>query len=195
MAPGGVPLDTHSNELLVAGVRAGDPAAVTALYHRFQPGVRFLIARALRPDDVEDQVHNVLLAVIEAIKGGVLREPGRLAAYIRGVARNVIRVEITHAVRDRARFAQAEAVELIDGRLSPEEQASLNERVELAKSVLLRFPPLDREIVTRFYLRGESKEQICGELGLTSTQFRLRKSATKCQITEAISSVLRTRRP
>jgi DNA-directed RNA polymerase specialized sigma24 family protein len=37
----------------------------------------------------------------------------------------------------------------------------------------------DREILTRFYLLEQSQEQICEEMGLNDTQFRLLKSRAK----------------
>src|SRR6266851_4698063 len=36
-----------------------------------------------------------------------------------------------------------------------------------------------REILTRFYLYEQSQDQICSEMGLTLTQFRLLKSRAK----------------
>ena len=37
----------------------------------------------------------------------------------------------------------------------------------------------ERQILTRFYLHEQSKEQICREMDLTDTQFRLAKSRAK----------------
>ena len=37
----------------------------------------------------------------------------------------------------------------------------------------------EREILTRFYLHEQSKDQICEEMALTDTQFRLAKSRAK----------------
>jgi RNA polymerase sigma-70 factor, ECF subfamily len=42
----------------------------------------------------------------------------------------------------------------------------------------------DREILTRFYLRGESQERVCSEMNLTGTQFRLLKSRAKARFGE-----------
>jgi len=36
-----------------------------------------------------------------------------------------------------------------------------------------------RDILVRFYLKEQSQEQICREMSLTETQFRLRKSRAK----------------
>jgi DNA-directed RNA polymerase specialized sigma24 family protein len=47
--------------------------------------------------------------------------------------------------------------------------------------VLNGLSPRDREVLVRFYLREQSAEEICRELGLTETQFRLIKSRAKAR--------------
>jgi DNA-directed RNA polymerase specialized sigma subunit len=42
----------------------------------------------------------------------------------------------------------------------------------------------DREILTRFYLYEQTQEQICDEMNLTETQFRLLKSRAKARFGE-----------
>ncbi len=40
----------------------------------------------------------------------------------------------------------------------------------------------DREILVRYYLSEQSREQICREMSLTETQFRLAKSRAKAKL-------------
>jgi DNA-directed RNA polymerase specialized sigma subunit len=42
----------------------------------------------------------------------------------------------------------------------------------------------DRDVLTRFYLYEETQEQICQEMQLTETQFRLLKSRAKARFGE-----------
>jgi RNA polymerase sigma-70 factor, ECF subfamily len=42
--------------------------------------------------------------------------------------------------------------------------------------------PRCREILERFYLREQRREQICREMSLTETQFRLLKSRAKARL-------------
>ena len=42
----------------------------------------------------------------------------------------------------------------------------------------------DKEILTRFYLRGQTQGKICREMQLTETQFRLLKSRAKARFGE-----------
>lgn len=50
--------------------------------------------------------------------------------------------------------------------------------------VLSEIPARDREILTRFYLLEQSQEQICLEMELSDTQFRLLKSRAKSRFGE-----------
>ena len=58
------------------------------------------------------------------------------------------------------------------------------QRAELITRVLGELSPRDREILTRFYLREQSQDQICSEMDLTETQFRLLKSRAKARFGE-----------
>ncbi len=58
------------------------------------------------------------------------------------------------------------------------------QRIELARSVLGMMSERDREILTRFYLSEQTQEQICDEMDLTETQFRLLKSRAKARFAE-----------
>jgi len=50
--------------------------------------------------------------------------------------------------------------------------------------VLQEISPRDREILTRFYLHGQEQDEICQEMNLTETQFRLLKSRAKARFGE-----------
>jgi DNA-directed RNA polymerase specialized sigma24 family protein len=49
------------------------------------------------------------------------------------------------------------------------------------KSALESLSKRDRDILIRFYLKEQSQEQICQEMALTETQFRLLKSRAKAK--------------
>jgi DNA-directed RNA polymerase specialized sigma24 family protein len=52
------------------------------------------------------------------------------------------------------------------------------------KSVLRELSDKDREILTRFYLHEQTQEEICDDMGLSETQFRLLKSRAKARFGE-----------
>lgn len=167
---------------------AGDPAGQEALYEAFAPGLRLFLAHHLqRAEEVEDRLHDVFVQAVAVIREGQLREPGRLAGFMRTIARRQIAAFIQEAV------AQRETVgELAEGLLvaslvpSPEALAIRRQGRERALEVLGSFSQTDREILIRFYLRGQEPEEICRELGLTANQFRLRKSRAKRRFVRAM---------
>ena len=55
------------------------------------------------------------------------------------------------------------------------------ERRQLAVRTLAQLNPRAREVLIRFYLDEQPIEQICDEMALTSTQFRLLKSRAKAK--------------
>jgi RNA polymerase sigma-70 factor (ECF subfamily) len=167
---------------------AGDPAGQEALYEAFAPGLRLFLAHHLqREEEVEDRLHDVFVQAVAVIQEGQLREPGRLAGFMRTLARRQIAAFIQEAVAARETGAEwAEGLVVASLVPSPEALAIRRQGRERALEVLGSFSQTDREILIRFYLRGQEPEEICRELGLTSNQFRLRKSRAKGRFVRAM---------
>ena len=68
--------------------------------------------------------------------------------------------------------------------MNPEQIAIARQRAELMRLVLESLSRRDREILERFYLQEQSQEQICEEMSLSETQFRLLKSRAKARFGE-----------
>jgi DNA-directed RNA polymerase specialized sigma24 family protein len=58
------------------------------------------------------------------------------------------------------------------------------EREETAMRIFEAMTQRDREILTRFYFNGETREQICTDMNLSTNQFRLLKSRAKARLSE-----------
>jgi RNA polymerase sigma factor (sigma-70 family) len=170
---------------LVARIQDGDPGAMEELYRVFSRGIRFYLCRQLGPQELDDKVHDTFLIVVQAICRGELRDPDRLMGFVRTVVRRQVAAHIDKAVQARREQADLQCGSIVsDGRNNPEQDAISRQRQEIMTAVLRSLSRRDREILTRFYLRGESQEQICGEMGLTETQFRLLKSRAKARFGE-----------
>ncbi|MBA4182290.1 MAG: hypothetical protein C0506_17040, partial [Anaerolinea sp.] len=74
-------------EALVGEVKDGDQAAMERLYGLLMGGLRGYFRRQLPDDSAEDRAHNVFVITVSAIRSGQLREPGRLAGFVRTVSR------------------------------------------------------------------------------------------------------------
>jgi RNA polymerase sigma-70 factor (ECF subfamily) len=170
---------------LVERLRAGDPAAMEELYKLFAKGVRYYLWRQLGSQDLDDKVHDIFLVITQAIQRGELREPERLMGYVRTILRRQVASYIESAIHSRRNQVDLDpALNLVDQRTSPEKQVIERQNQEVARRVLGGLPKRDREVLVRFYLEEQTPEQICRDLNLTETQFRLIKSRAKARYGE-----------
>ena len=170
---------------LVESIRAGNQDAMSRLYSTFGRGVRYYLSRQLGAQEIEDKVHDTFLVVLGAIQRGELREPERLMGFVRTVVRRLVATHIDRLVEERRERTDLEdGYAMADERADPEKDAEQRQRVEIMEQVLHTISRRDREILTRFYLYEQSQEQICREMGLNDTQFRLLKSRAKQRFAE-----------
>ena len=159
--------------------------ALAELYQLFSRGIRFYMTRQLPPEELEDRVHDAFILVVKAIRNGELREPARLMGFVNTVVRRQVAAHIENAVRKRSKQVELDdGAWLRDPRSGPEEGLILKQQRDLIRCVLSEIPPRDKEILTRFYLHEQSQEQICAEMELSPTQFRLLKSRAKLRFGE-----------
>jgi RNA polymerase sigma-70 factor (ECF subfamily) len=170
---------------LVERIAAGDPSAMEELYRVFSKGIRFYLCRQLGPQDLDDKVHDVFLIITQAIQKGELREPERLMGYVRTIVRRQVAAHIDNAVQSRRNQTELESGNaLSDHHPDPERNAIQRQNQDLALRILNSIPKRDREVLVRFYLNEQPAEQICQEMDLTETQFRLIKSRAKARFGE-----------
>ena len=166
---------------MVQQIEAGDQNGIETLHATFSRGLRYFLSRKLGSHEYEDTVQDTLVTVIAAIRKGQIREPERLPGFVRTIAiRNAFLV-IGKRVRSRQEVELDAGVNLYvpDTKHNPEKEAMVREHAELMRKALEALPPRQREVLERFYLREQTPEQICNEMRLTDTQFRLLKSRAK----------------
>ena len=168
---------------LVERIQAGEQSAMEELYRVFSRGIRYYLCRHLGPQELDDKVHDSFLIVVQAIQSGALREPERLMGFVRTIVRRQVAAYIDQAVQNRRDFTDMEmgGPEVADLRQNPEQKAIQGEKASLMLKVLQGVSARDREILTRFYLYEQPQEQICAEMNLSETQFRLLKSRAKAR--------------
>jgi RNA polymerase sigma factor (sigma-70 family) len=165
---------------LVQRLQCGDPRAMTELYTVFARGIRFYLCRSLGSLDLDDRVHDAFLIVVEAIRRGELRDPCRLMGFVRTVVRRMVSQQVYLRAHPRASSYEDNLdLTVADSRATPEAAAMSHEQLELAHRLLREMSVRDREILERFYVLEQPPEQICFEMGLNETQFRLLKSRAK----------------
>ena len=166
-------------------IQRGDPTGEETLYRTLLRGARRFLQRRLGTQDVDDRVHDVFLIVVGTIRRGDIQHPERLMAFVRTVLYRQLNLAIGGVIRDRDRSGDlAETAHLTAAELTPEQRAIAGQNVTLMKEVLREMNDRDFVILSRYYLREQSQEQICAEMGLTQVQFQIVKSRAKTRLAD-----------
>jgi len=170
---------------LVMRIQRGDDSGMEDLYRLFSRGIRFYLCRQLGMQELDDKVHDTFLIVVQAIRRGDLREPDRLMGFVRTVVRRQVAAHIDHVVHSRRDELHLDVgVRVADGRRNPEQSMAFQQKVDFMLEILSQLSERDCEILTRFYPDEQTQDQICREMTLTETQFRLLKSRAKARFGE-----------
>jgi RNA polymerase sigma factor (sigma-70 family) len=169
---------------LVANIRVNEPAAIEHLYLICLKGFRGIFQRRLGIADGEDKLHDLFLIVMQAIRDGNIRQPERLMGFTRTIARRQIAAYIT-AVAHRRRYSSFDERDIfVPPKCTPEHSSIAQNHIAIVNRVLSELSARHQEILTRFYISDQSQEQICADMQLTETQFRLLKSRAKLRFAD-----------
>jgi len=163
---------------LVRRIQAGDPAAESELVARFSRGLLLMLRRLAQNPALADDLHQETLAlVLGKVRRGEVREPERLAGFIRSTARNLFiadrRKEARYlALDDGEEEAGRPAPALADRGPAPLDRVLAEEEARQVQRLLseLRFDR-DRQLLLRFYLSDHGKEEICADLEIEPERF------------------------
>lgn len=159
---------------LVHRIVSGDPAAETELVRRFSRALTFLLQRLTRDEAAaEDLYQETFRLVIEKVRGGELREAERLPGFVSSMARNLFLGSVRRSGRRQKWHGDAEATETAPDP-APGQLTKLlaQERAAAVRQVLGELKnDRDREILSRYYIADETKEDICHDLELTDLHF------------------------
>jgi RNA polymerase sigma-70 factor (ECF subfamily) len=157
---------------LAKRIQAGETLAEKELVERYSRGVRVILRNAGADRFAADDLHQETFRIaLEKIRQGDLRDPSMLSGFLAGLARNLA----TDHFRRKAR-SPSEDPETLESVHSTERSALERlldqEEAQCARQLLDELTTRrDREILRRFYLSSEEKENICRDLGLSSLQF------------------------
>jgi RNA polymerase sigma-70 factor (ECF subfamily) len=165
---------------LVARIQAGDRAAESELVARFSHGLLLMLRRLAQNPALADDLHQETLAlVLEKIRRAEVREPERLAGFIRSTARNLFIADRRKETRYRPLSDDREDEEgasreiaIADRGPAPLDRVLADEEARRVQRLLgeLRYDR-DRQLLFRFYLSDDDKEEICGDLGIEPEHF------------------------
>jgi RNA polymerase sigma-70 factor (ECF subfamily) len=160
---------------LVSRIRGGDRQAETELVERYNRAVMSIIRRALGNSAIADDLYQeTFCIIIEKIREGDVREAERLPGFVCGVARNQVIKHFQRAARQERLTEADEAVSLPHPAQDQLEELLRKESADIVRQILKEMTnERDVQVLFRFYLAEDEKEQICADLGLTSLQFNL----------------------
>jgi RNA polymerase sigma-70 factor, ECF subfamily len=160
---------------LVGRIRCGDRQAETELVERYNCAIMNIIRREIRDATVADDLYQESLCIVlEKIREGDVREPEKLSGFICGVAKNQVIKHFQRAAR-RERLTETGEIAPVPRATSDQLKELLRkEKAGIVQQILKEMTnERDIQVLFRFYLAEDDKEQICADLGLTNLQFNL----------------------
>jgi RNA polymerase sigma factor (sigma-70 family) len=180
-------------QALVDGIRVDDANATEELYFAFLcMKARFAIS--LGRQEAEDRYHDLIVAIVSGIKKGYLREPTRLPGYVSTIANRLVMEQRSLHRRTREREVRDLWVGIADQGPNAETMAADSEIRGIAERVLNGMPGRDRAVLVRFYVDEEDPREICANLRLSQTQFRLIKSRAKARFANLLRRRIQPKR-
>jgi RNA polymerase sigma-70 factor (ECF subfamily) len=140
---------------------------------RNMTGLRAQLARVTGNVELAaDLLQDAVVTALQKLRAGEISDPSHLDGYVYRVALNHLR---NHRRRNKLLAFNSDDVsdpaeEADSSRVAKEFEA--DQWARLVKQLLQEMPVVrDRELLVRFYLKEESKEDLCREFGLTELHF------------------------
>jgi RNA polymerase sigma-70 factor (ECF subfamily) len=176
---------------LARRIGTGDREAESELARQFHARVRTMaLVRLHGSDTATDIAQETILAVLEALRAGKLRELEKLPAYVLSVARNLINNQLREQTRGR------EVLEDPPDRPAGPDRGFLgldDDRQSLVREALGRLSQLDRRILILTLVEGMTPREISPIVGLGPEAVRTRKARAVKAITGHIKKLSRIR--
>ena len=145
-----------------------DSEAEAELCRRFGWRIRLYGRRHLRSDAMaEDLVQQVLVLALENLRNHRVREPERLASFILGSCRMIVRDARRGEARRQRLFEQYGSP--TDAALEPAAQMDL----ERLRGCVEKLPPRERTVVILTFYGSRSGEEIAADLSMTLGNVRV----------------------
>ncbi len=167
---------------LVDRIKAGDRQAEEEVINLHSQGLTYLLRHLTRNPVLSEDLHQeTFCIVLEKVRRGELNNPDAFASFVRGVARNLVRAE-RRKLNQNEQPLDASPAEHDDGfRIepsdpTPDQETSLlwRQEADLARRLLAELrSQRDREVLFRFCVADQDKDEICRALGLSSPQFNV----------------------
>jgi RNA polymerase sigma-70 factor (ECF subfamily) len=172
---------------LACRITQGDREAEADLARWFHPRIRVIASARLHGSDAAlDVAQDTIVAVIEALRAGRVREPERLPAFVLGIAGNLINTR--HRTSTLHREVQQDPPEEPASDDSAVVRLDFEQRRAKVRAALVHLNALDRRILILTMVDGLKPREIARQVGLTPEVVRTRKARAVRVITEAVNA-------
>ena len=168
---------TEEIERIVAAALTGDRQAESRMLVALRPGVLAVLRFGAfhRWVDAEDLTQETLHIVVERVRARTIEDPRRVFSFAASTARNLALNAARKALRQQT-IVDSDLVDELAQNLEMEQsELSDTDDRHLAEAVVAMLEELpterDRQMLTRFYLDGVDKQQLCRELSLSPKHF------------------------
>jgi len=163
---------TTTNEL-VNRILAGDSTAEEELVHKHWKGLFFILNRRSNdPQLAADLAQDAFIVVIEKARAGKIEKPEALSAFIRQTGINLMLAHYRKQKRRATDGFSATDIEFPDTKTNISQKVELRDSIEFVRQVIEEMPQeRDKDILVSFYLKEETKLDICARLELTASHF------------------------
>jgi RNA polymerase sigma-70 factor (ECF subfamily) len=157
---------------LVARILGGDRTAEDELVLRYRRGVhRVLQNQGLSEWDIAELMQETWATALQKVRAFELREPAALGGFICGIARGKASNHRHAIVRHPTTSDPVQLDELVSEIDEPDRAVSHGQNKELVWQVLRSMLPRDREVLIRFMLYDEDRDEVCAVLGISTARF------------------------
>lgn len=179
---------TQESLTLVVRIHEGDPAAEDEFVRVFSKRVSLMVlARTHDPEAARELTQEVLLAVLQALRRGQMKEPEKLSAFVYGTARNLV----SNYFRARGQQLRAESLSVDLPIVQPTEDREHSERMNLVHRAMEALNATERKILLMTLVDGLKPAEIASQMGLTSEVVRQRKSRGVKKVIECVRKMSR----
>ena len=155
----------------LARLRNNDEETARHFYKHFRKAVGSMLFRKFYRQREEDLAEEVMASVMQRVMEGEPREGALLAAYVRGVCSNFIRMEIER-LRSRRECGNADIDQIPGKRPTPEESARASEVGEAVWDVLGTLRARYRNILLDVFYHELDRDEVREKYGKTPEQMR-----------------------
>lgn len=164
-------------EGLIDRIRNGDREGVEELGRILQPGIRLLMEYHLEHEATDAQIRNAISVFVQAIQCHDLRDPEAVGTFVRPV--------VLRQIEALQRAGREQDEHRVDAGNDSQGVAA-----ETMAKALSGFSLQESEALTRFYVHGQSEQQICFDMQILPEDFLALKSRAKARFAELESAEL-----